>query len=258
MTDQKRDLSPAEVAKIEAETKKLTQELALEAKKGEAEVRKLAAEALKAEREAEQLEIGLTIGNLERKALVRAHEEADAADKYNHVYHFNTGVDSASVDACIKRLNIWRRTGAQEIEIIFSSPGGSVVDGLLLYDHIQILRREGIRIVTGSLGMAASMAGILLQAGDHRWIGKEAWVLIHQVQAGMMGTFGQMEDRIKWLDRIQERILDIFAARAAQAGKKGTATSPLDRETLANNWQRKDWWLSSDECLAGGIVDEVR
>lgn len=257
MTD-KRELSTEELRKVEAETRKLEQEIELEQAKSEAEILKLKAEARKADFEADQLETVLAVAKLERDAIARLHAETNASDKYNHVYHFTGSVDAGSVDKCVKQLNIWRRTGAKNIEIIFSSGGGSVIDGLELYDFIQILKREGIHVTTGSLGMAASMAGILLQAGNTRWVGKEAWVLIHEIQAGMMGSMGQMEDRIEWLKRIQGRILDIFAERTKTAAEEGTAGKPFSRKTLETNWKRKDWWLSSDECLRGGIVDEVR
>ena len=79
------------------------------------------------------------------------------------------------------RLTEWHRLEPKcNIEIIFSSPGGSIIDGFELFDHIQHLRNEGHHVTTGSLGYAASMAGILLQSGDTRWIGHQAWMMIHR------------------------------------------------------------------------------
>jgi ATP-dependent protease ClpP protease subunit len=58
---------------------------------------------------------------------------------------------------------------ARPITITINSPGGSVMDGLALYDKILRLRRKGTPIETRATGLVASMATILLQAGDVRW-----------------------------------------------------------------------------------------
>ena len=133
------------------------------------------------------------------------------------------------------------------MEIIFASPGGSIIDGFELFDHIQHLRNEGHHITTGSLGYAASMAGILLQAGDTRWIGHQAWVMIHRAAFGAYGKTFEVEDEVKLVKRMEERILDIFTSR-----------SNLTRNKIRRNWDRKDWWISADEAVDLKLVDEVR
>ena len=133
------------------------------------------------------------------------------------------------------------------MEIIFSSPGGSIIDGFELFDHIQQLRNEGHHITTGTLGYAASMAGILLQAGDTRWVGQQAWLMIHRAAFGAYGKTFEIEDEVKFIKRIEERILDIFTSR-----------SKLTTNKIKRNWDRKDWWISADESIDLGLVDEVR
>jgi len=95
--------------------------------------------------------------------------------------------------------------------------------------------------------MAASMAGILLQAGDRRWIGHQAWLMIHRAAFGAVGKTFEIEDEVAWIKRIEARILDIFAKR-----------STLSKVKIKRNWDRKDWWISSDEALELGLVDEIR
>ena len=182
-----------------------------------------------------------------------------AGNLHHGVVYFPDAVMPASVEACIGHLDFFHRTKpGDQMEIIFTSPGGDVISGMRLFDHITFLRAEGHKVNVGTRGVAASMAGILLQAGDTRWMGRESWVLIHQISAGVQGSFGDIEDRVKWFEMMQDRILDIFAARAKQAGEQGTASHPITRRQLEKNWTRKDWWISSDECLKLGIVDEVR
>jgi hypothetical protein len=72
------------------------------------------------------------------------------------------------------------------------------------------------------------------------------------------GKMGEVEDEVKFVKKIQNRVLDVFAKRCAEAGKNGTAKKPLNKTQIQQRWERKDWWLESDECLTFGFVDEVR
>jgi ATP-dependent protease ClpP protease subunit len=95
--------------------------------------------------------------------------------------------------------------------------------------------------------MAASMAGILLQAGDTRVMAKESWLMIHEASFGASGKIGDVEDTVEWVKMVQERILSIFSER-----------SGLTKAFLKKNWQRKNWWISSDYALKLNLIDEVR
>tara|TARA_Y100001938_G_scaffold32408_1_gene44265 strand:+ start:5221 stop:5949 length:729 start_codon:yes stop_codon:yes gene_type:complete len=212
-----------------------------EVKKNEAETRKTIAEAVKAEAEAEA-------ATLEIQKIRKLVAKEDSMDDENFLYRFSTGVDSRSVTSCMRKLTEWSRLEPKcSMEIVFSSPGGSIIDGFELFDFIQELRTKGHKITTGSLGMAASMAGILLQAGDVRWIGHQSWVMIHRAAFGAIGKTYEVEDEVKLVKRIEERILDIFTSR-----------SKLTKQKLKKNWDRKDWWIDADECVDLGLVDEIR
>jgi ATP-dependent protease ClpP protease subunit len=73
-----------------------------------------------------------------------------------------------------------------------------------------------------------------------------------------MGKTFEIEDRVEWTKRIEARILDIFVKRSREAKDAGTAEVALTVAKLKKNWERKDWWLSSDDCIRYGVVDEVR
>ena len=212
-----------------------------EVKKNDAETRKTIAEAIKAEAEAEA-------ATLELKKIKNMVAKEESQDDENYLYRFSSGVDSHSVAKCMRKLTQWSRMNSKaDMEIVFSSPGGSIIDGFELFDFIQELRAKGHKITTGSLGMAASMAGILLQAGDIRWIGHQSWVMIHRAAFGAIGKTYEVEDEVKLVKRIEERILDIFTSR-----------SKLTKQKLKKNWDRKDWWIDADECVELGLVDEIR
>jgi ATP-dependent Clp endopeptidase proteolytic subunit ClpP len=182
------------------------------------------------------------------RAKEEKHAKEKAADEENFLYRFGSEVSGGSVGSCIKKLTEWHRVNPKcNIDIIFSSPGGSIIDGFELFDHIQHLRNEGHHVTTGTLGYAASMAGILLQAGDTRWIGQQAWMMIHRAAFGAYGKTFEIEDEVKFVRRMEERILDIFTSR-----------SELTRNKIKRNWDRKDWWISAEEAVELKLVDEIR
>lgn len=206
-----------------------------------AQARQHEAEARKAELEADAADFAIRSLHREEAALL-------AADAFHRVYYFTGEVNAATVRDCLRRLTIWKRTEPGEpIEIVFTSTGGSIIDGMVLFDAIQELRRAGHHVTTSTLGMAASMAGILLQAGDERVMAKESWLLLHEASFGAGGSMGEVEDTVEWVKRVEDRILDIFAAR-----------SKLTKKQIATRWRRKDWWVSSDDALEFGFVDTVR
>ena len=222
-------------------TKEELKQIIAETKKTEAETRKLEAQALEAEycTQIKKIELDQKSRDARRKA---------ASDRENMLYRFNTHIDKNHVYECMHFLTTWsRRHPGCDMEIVFSSGGGSITDGFVLFDFIQELRERGHKITTGSLGMAASMAGVLLQAGDHRWMGHQAWMMIHRAAFGAIGKTFEIEDEVAWVQRIEERILDIFEKR-----------SSLTRMKIKRNWDRKDWWISSDEALPLGLIDEIR
>ena len=213
--------------------------LRAEASLAAAETRKAAAEASTAESEARAAEIAL-----DREELKRRDELA--ADEFHRVYRFSGAVASDSVKNCVATLSRWHRVDPNcFITLVFHSPGGEVVAGFALWDFLMELK-ETHHLTTVARGYAASMAGILLQAGHVRVMGAEASLLIHEGSFGAIGTVGSVEDTVEWVRKLQDRILDIFAAR-----------SKMSRAQLKRRWHRKDWWLTSDEALKYGFVDEV-
>ncbi len=211
------------------------------AEQARAEAKLFLADAKTAEINAAKEKIGLDREKDKRdKELVEDHRHG--------VFHFVGTVDSGSAKALMNELTTWSRLNPKKnVTLIFNSPGGDVVSGLALWDFLIELRGSGHHLTTISRGFAASMAGILLQAGDVRVIGSESWILIHEASFGASGSFGDVEDRVKWIEKIQNRFLAIFAER-----------SNLSKAQIKRRWHRTDWWIDSDEALKLGFVDEIR
>tara|TARA_B100000959_G_scaffold264454_1_gene304972 strand:- start:917 stop:1675 length:759 start_codon:yes stop_codon:yes gene_type:complete len=214
----------------------------------ESEATLKAAEAVKTEAEAKKAQYEAHEAELRYHEARLKYDRTQSEDERNHLYRFDGEVSAGSVNTCLKKLTEWSRLDPKcKMEIIFSSPGGSIIDGFELFDFIQELRAKGHHITTGSLGYAASMAGILLMAGDTRWIGHQSWLMIHRAAFGAYGKTFEIEDEVKFVRRIESRILDIFALR-----------SNLTKQKIKRNWDRKDWWISADESLELNLVDEIR
>lgn len=202
-------------------------------------------EAQAREAEAKARAAELNTAKLERDALSSA-----AQNDRNHVYHFETAVrDTQKVR---ETLDQWHRLDRDaDWTLVMNSPGGSVIDGMALFDHLvsHSKRAGGTHHITIVVrGFAASMGGILLQAADERVCGPEAYVLIHKISTMTGGSLDDIEDEVKLLKMMTTRVEDIFVKRS-----KGK----LSKTMLRRNWSRRDWWLDSQTAKRLGIVDRV-
>lgn len=232
-----KEIRPSLVAKEEAQ-----------ARLADATVTKELAEAGRFNAERIKFELDVASAEISYRTSKRGEDELMQGDKFHHMYQFLEPVSQNSVKTCMAQLSLWHRMDpGAEIEISFNSPGGEIISGMALFDFIQEIKSKGHHVVTSTRGMAASMAGILLQAGDHRVMARQSWLLIHEASFGASGSMGSVEDTVEWVKRIQKRIIQIFAER-----------STLTAQAIAKRWLRKDWWISSEEALKWGFIDEIR
>lgn len=229
-----------------AATTEEKQKWAAEAEAAQAEAELHKAETREKLARAQEAEISL-------RSKKRQEQDELAKDSHHYVYVFDDAVREESVKKCINQLNQWtRQKKACKIEIQINSPGGSVIDGFALIDYITDLRAKGHTIDIVALGVAASMAGVLLQSATKRIIGQNAFLLIHEAQFGAIGTFGKIEDQVKFVELMHDKILTLFASRATPINPKTT------KALIKRKWSRKDWWMNAEDALKFGFVDEVR
>jgi len=183
----------------------------------------------------------------------REESFARVSNLYNHVYHFDDEVNDASVSRCINTLQAWSRQDPKcEIEIVINSPGGDIMPGFALIDFILNLRSKGHKINTLALGVAASMGAVILQAGDVRAMGPNAMILLHEGSMGAIGSYAEVTDRVKLVEKLHGRIWELFASRAQPLNSHTTVA------VLKKLAQRTDVWLTSNEALKMGLVDIVQ
>lgn len=132
----------------------------------------------------------------------------------------------------------------KDISLYINSPGGSVTDGMAIYDTMQFIKPD---VSTICFGMAASMASILLMAGakGKRFALPHAEVMIHQPLGGTVGQASDIEIHAKHILRTREEMYKVIMLHTGQPREK--IVSDTDRDT----------YLTATEAKAYGIIDGI-
>ncbi len=132
----------------------------------------------------------------------------------------------------------------RDISLYINSPGGVVTSGLAIYDTMQYLRAP---VSTICIGMAASMASILLAAGakGKRYALPNGRIMIHQGSGGFRGSTPDVLIQVRELEDLNKRLHEILARHTGQTAKK------VARDT------ERDHFMSPDQARDYGIIDEV-
>ena len=132
----------------------------------------------------------------------------------------------------------------KDISIYLNSPGGSVHAGLGIYDTMQYISSDVSTICTG---MAASMAAVLLVAGEKgkRSALPHSRVMIHQPMGGMQGQASDMEINYKQIMLLRDELYQIISDHSGQSFEKIMKDSD------------RDYWMTSAEALEYGMIDQV-
>ncbi|MDO8626289.1 MAG: ATP-dependent Clp endopeptidase proteolytic subunit ClpP [Candidatus Magasanikbacteria bacterium] len=132
----------------------------------------------------------------------------------------------------------------KDIKLYINSPGGSVTAGLAIYDTMQYIKPD---VSTICVGMAASMAAVLLAAGakDKRFALPNAEIMIHQVMGGMEGQASDIKIRAERILRIKDQLNKILGKHS------GKDMASLERDTDRDNF------MSAAEAQKYGLIDKV-
>ena len=132
----------------------------------------------------------------------------------------------------------------KEIHVYINSPGGSVSDGMAIYDTLNFLQCD---VVTYCIGMAASMSTVLLAAGTpgKRFALPNSRVMIHQPSGGAQGQATDIDIHAKEILRIRERLNQILSNHTGR-----------DLDVVQNDTER-DNFMSGEEAAEYGIIDRV-
>lgn len=132
----------------------------------------------------------------------------------------------------------------KDISIYLNSPGGSVYAGLGIYDTMQYVSSDVTTICTG---MAASMAAVLLVAGEKgkRYALPHSRVMIHQPMGGAQGQASDIEITAREIKKLKSELYTIIANHSGQPFEKVEKDSD------------RDYWMTAAEAKEYGMIDNV-
>lgn len=141
-------------------------------------------------------------------------------------------------------LHLANEDPTKDIQLYINSPGGSVYDGLAIYDTMQFIKAD---VQTIGIGLQASMGAFLLSSGTKgkRMVLPNSRVMIHQPSSGTQGKVTDQEITLREALHLKETLAGIMAKNTGQKVDKVKA----DME--------RDFWMSAKEAVAYGVVDEV-
>lgn len=131
-----------------------------------------------------------------------------------------------------------------DISLYINSPGGSVYDGLAIYDTMNFIKPD---VATYGIGLQASMGAFLLSSGakGKRFCLLHAKVMIHQPSSGTRGKVTDMEIDLKETLEMKEMLAKIMAKNTGQ--KLAKIKADMER----------DYWMKPEEAVAYGLIDAV-
>lgn len=132
----------------------------------------------------------------------------------------------------------------KDIHLYINSPGGGVSSGLAIYDTMQYIRAD---VATICIGMAASMAAVLLAGGakNKRTALPNSRIMIHQPWGGVQGTASDISIQAEEILRMKKRINEILAFHS------GKVLGQIEKDT------DRDYYMSSQEAKDYGLIDNI-
>lgn len=162
----------------------------------------------------------------------------------DRIIFLGTSINDQVANIVQAQLLFLQSVDSRDIRIYINSPGGGVYAGLGIYDTIQILKPKVITICTG---LAASMAAVLLCSGakGFRSSLKHSRIMIHQPIGGVHGPASDIEITSREIIKLKKELHSIVSKHSGQEFEKVEKDSD------------RDYWMTSNEALKYGIIDEV-
>jgi ATP-dependent Clp protease protease subunit len=132
----------------------------------------------------------------------------------------------------------------KDIKLYINTAGGSVTDGLAIYDTMLYVKPD---VSTICIGMAASMGALLLAAGakGKRFALPNSQILIHQVMGGVEGQAADIKIKAEQILKIRDRLNQIMAKHTNQNIDK------VEKDT------DRDYYMTAEEAVKYGLIDKV-
>jgi ATP-dependent Clp protease protease subunit len=154
-------------------------------------------------------------------------------------------IDELIANAVIAQLLfLEKEDSTKDVDLYINSPGGSVIDGLAIYDTMQLIKPQ---VSTICVGLAASMAAVIATGGaaGKRYALPNSKLLIHQPWGGFQGQASDIEIHAKEMLDTKRRLTEILAKHTGQSVKQ------LEKDT------DRDHYFSADEAQKYGLIDQI-
>ena len=163
----------------------------------------------------------------------------------DRIIFLGTSIDDNISNIIVAQLLFLESVDSKKgITLYINSPGGSVYDGLAIYDTMQYIKPPVSTICTG---LAASMGAVLLVGGaaGERFALPHSRVMIHQASGGMRGVSADMEITVNEIKSSQSDLFKIIASHS------GRTYEEIEKDS------DRDYWLRADKAKEYGLIDEV-
>lgn len=164
----------------------------------------------------------------------------------NRIIKLSKTIDSEESEKIIDQLlKLDTMKSNKDITFYINSPGGSVSDGMAIYDAMQMVKSD---IKTICIGRCSSMAAVLLSGGTKgkRFITPNSEIMIHEVSSFNMGKIGELKINFEHSNTLNERIIKLLANNTGKTIKQ-----------IRHDIQLKDRWFNAEEALEYGLVDKL-
>ncbi len=182
---------------------------------------------------------------IEERTLNVAQMDVFSRLMMDRIIFLGTQVDDYTANVIQAQLLYLDNTDpGKDVSIYINSPGGSVYAGLGIYDTMQYISSDVSTICTG---MAASMAAVLLVAGEKgkRFALRHSRVMIHQPMGGAQGQASDIEITAREIIKLKKELYTIIADHSGQSFEKVEEDSD------------RDYWMTAQEALDYGMIDKV-
>ena len=169
--------------------------------------------------------------------------ELDSRLYFDRILWFSGHIDSFNAEDLAKKLLLLDAKGNGTITLFLNSPGGSVTDGLMIYDIFNTIRSK-VDIICA--GQCCSMAGVwLASATGIRYAYENATVMIHQVSSSAFGKEPDLEISLEYTKSLNDKLMTILSKNTNKP------ISQIYKDTERDNF------MTAFEAKEYGLIDEI-
>ncbi len=196
----------------------------------------------------------VTMSDLRNQLIPMVVEQTNRGERAYDIYSrllkdaiifIGTPIDDAIANVVIAQmLFLEGEDPDRDIVLYINSPGGSISAGLAIYDTMHLIKSQ---VSTICIGMAASMATILLSGGEKgkRYVLPNSTVHMHQPMGGAQGQATDIEIAAREIIRLQDKIRTMLSENTGQTYDK------IARDT------DRDYYLTAEQAVEYSLVDEI-